>query len=216
LAFLLLLSLTVIAILVGKNDIQFGSNDWANLYYNKPWSRFSPYMIGVGLALLWKHQGVTKISLFARIIGYMGVAVLLLTTVYGTYTNVNDGWSRTENLFYFTLSHSGYILGLAILSYFMLNQYANLIRDLLSFHIWTPLARLTFGAYLLHPIIMMSGYLSTRHALNWDIWTITVNFLGYTILSYATSLVFWLIFEKPLANMEKEIMMKVMGKQDLM
>jgi len=202
-------------ILVKINNITFGSDEWQNLYYTKPWSRFSPYLIGVGLAVLWKHQGMTQISMFVRVVGYIGVTVLLFTTVYGTYTNNNDGWSLTENLFYLTLSHSGFIFGLAILSYFMLNQYANLIRYLLSFHIWTPLARLTFGAYLIHPIIMSSAYLSTRHALNWDIWTVVVNFSGFTLISYAVSLVFWLILEKPLANLEKEIM-RAMGKQDLM
>jgi len=208
----LVLSMVVVALLVSREDLKFGRIEWSDRYYVKPWSRVGPYFIGAALTILWKEKGPMKISLWVQLVGYLCSAVLLLSTVYGTYTNVDDNWSMIENVLYFTLSRSAFILGLAILCYLMLNDYGLFIKSLLSFDFWTPLARLSFGAYLVHPMIITTAFSSRRVAINWDVWTVTLQFTGFVLLTYAVSLLLWLGIEKPFSNLEKIIITHFSGK----
>jgi len=68
---------------------------------------------------------------------------------------------------------------------------------------WSPAARLTFAAYLIHPIIMTTVYLSSRSALAWDPYFVAVQFSGFVMMSYGAALILWLLVEKPLQNLEK-------------
>ncbi len=62
------------------------------------------------------------------------------------------------------------------------------------------MARLTFGAYLVHPMIIFGVYMSTREALIWDPVSIYVRFVAFVFSSYAVSFVLWIVMEKPLMN----------------
>jgi len=187
--------------------------EWFSFYYIKPWSRVGPYFIGAALAVLWKEKGKVKISGPIRFLAYLSAAILLSTTVFGTYTNGEVPWKVTENVFYHTFSRTGFVLGLAIICYLMLNKQADFIHTILTFHFWTPMARLSYGAYLLHPVVMITFYASTRVALSWDIWSISVYFCGFIVLTYAVSLVLWLLVEKPFSNLETVIITRIKGSQ---
>lgn len=80
---------------------------------------------------------------------------------------------------------------------------ANPINQFLSFRGFLPLSRLTYCAYLIHPVtqIVMSFQLKgTLHLTHGLILTI---FLGNTIFSYFCSLVISLLFEAPIVRILK-------------
>jgi len=210
---LLIASYIGVGIYIGVNGLTLGDIRWFSDYYVKPWSRVGPYFIGSALAVLWKEKGKVKISAPFRFLACLSASILLITTVFGTYTNSEFNWSVVENVFYYTFSRTGFILGLAIFCYLMLNKQVVFIRTILSYHYWTPLARLSYGAYLLHPVIMVTTYLSTRVAFSWDIWSITVYYSGFIILSYSFSFVLWIVYEKPLANLETVIITRIKGSR---
>eukprot|EP01123_Difflugia_compressa_P015214 TRINITY_DN842_c0_g2_i1.p1 TRINITY_DN842_c0_g2~~TRINITY_DN842_c0_g2_i1.p1 ORF type:complete len:402 (-),score=44.85 TRINITY_DN842_c0_g2_i1:27-1133(-) len=213
-AALLITSYSLVGSIINGGSFKLGSSEWFNLY-TKPWTRVGPYLIGVILALLWREKKIIKLSNIFKFIGYAVSGLLLFITVFGPYTNRDDTWTNLENVFYYTFSRSSFILGLAILCYLMLSKNSSFIKTFLSYHFWTPLARLSYGVYLVHPIIMIAAAYSTRHAINWDIWTVTVNFSGYSLLAFVASFVFWIILEKPFASLEREVLTHFTGKKEL-
>lgn len=81
--------------------------------------------------------------------------------------------------------------------------YAKPINDLLSYRPMLPLSRLTYCAYLIHPVtqIVMSfqlkGPVHIQHAL------VLTIFMGNAIISYTCALVLSLMFEAPVVRMLK-------------
>lgn len=81
--------------------------------------------------------------------------------------------------------------------------YAKPINDLLSYRPMLPLSRLTYCAYLIHPVtqIVMSfqlkGPVHIQHAL------VLTIFMGNAIISYICALVLSLMFEAPVVRMLK-------------
>lgn len=133
---------------------------------------------------------------------------LLFAAIFGTFNLDSDD----SQVAFFTLCRTSYglgcptnvlqliLLGLALLTYVMLSDYLLPIREMLSWSLWAPLARLTFGAYLVHPLIIVAFYMSTRQAMNWDTWAIVIRFLAFVVISYGCSFVLWLGVEKPFMN----------------
>lgn len=81
--------------------------------------------------------------------------------------------------------------------------YAKPIDDLLSYRPMLPLSRLTYCAYLIHPVtqIVMSfqlkGPVHIQHAL------VLTIFMGNAIISYMCAFVLSLMFEAPVVRMLK-------------
>lgn len=190
------------------------------LIYSKPWSRIASYFPGTLLAFLWLDmvpssalrqltaQKETKIRIAApfRIGLYLLASFLILSTTYGTYWNLNPvqgNWNLATNIAYSTLSRLAFVSGVGILIFLMLNGYASLPCYLLSHPFWTPLARLTYLAYLVHPMIIDTILSAGRVAYFWNPLHVIVYFLAFIMIAYSVALFIWLLIEKPVMNLEK-------------
>jgi hypothetical protein len=65
-----------------------------------------------------------------------------------------------------------------------------------------PFSRLTFGAYLVHPMIISVIYQSMVEFHRYTHIQIAVNFVAVLFLTYAAAAVLFLAVEKPFMNME--------------
>jgi len=89
--------------------------------------------------------------------------------------------------------------------------YGDFVRRFLGASFWTPLARLTFGAYLIHPAIL-SYYLATmttQFRYTFRNWMEIAIFV--ILLAYGLSFVSYLVLEKPLMNLEAWVTRLVRG-----
>ena len=100
------------------------------------------------------------------------------------------------------------------------------MRRFLGASFWTPLARLTFGAYLIHPVFL-SYYVATqteqfRYTFrNWCVSLIPAHRLTVCarmqlsifaiLISYGLAFVSYLILEKPLMNLEAWVTRLIRG-----
>ena len=91
-------------------------------------------------------------------------------------------------------------LGLFLLSIPWALGYGGRVRALLEHPVFTPLARLTYGVYLVHPLLMLYVTWQTRQYYAWHASNIAVMVLGYVALAGAASLTLFLLVEKPVAN----------------
>jgi hypothetical protein len=88
----------------------------------------------------------------------------------------------------------------------VLPGYGGAIEALLSARFWEPYARLTFGAYLLHPIIMQSLYLSQTTLLRYSPAQVLVWFIAHVVLSFAGAALLYVLIEAPTANVERAVL----------
>ncbi len=65
-----------------------------------------------------------------------------------------------------------------------------------------PLSRLSFGAYLVHPIIIIGVYSTFRAPLSYTVPTLTLFAAGMWTLAHAGALVLYVVVEKPFMNLE--------------
>jgi len=80
--------------------------------------------------------------------------------------------------------------------------HGGLFRRFLSADFWVPFARLTYAAYLYHPIIIITYY-SSREVLPLYVTTeVVLYFFGFASLAFVVSFFHFLLFEKPTMNLE--------------
>ncbi|KYQ46606.1 Nose resistant to fluoxetine protein 6 [Trachymyrmex zeteki] len=73
----------------------------------------------------------------------------------------------------------------------------DIITRSLSFKIWVPFSRLTYCAYLLHPVIIRSIYLSSETTVHFEFLFIMVTGVGYIVISYFCSYILSVMVEIP-------------------
>jgi hypothetical protein len=66
----------------------------------------------------------------------------------------NGGWGRNFTIAYIVVSRPLWCICLAFGLSLSIFGYGGLVRRFLSAQVWVPLARLTYGAYLWHNVIM--------------------------------------------------------------
>lgn len=190
--------------------------DYGTYYYSKPYTRFPPYAIGVALAFVLDTLArtgnvVLRLPRLARLAAYGVAAVLMLATSFGAYAQYSPltppspyygGFSKTTSIVYIVLSKLAWTVGLAILVYVFASGDGGLLARFLSARIWDPLARLTFSAYLVHPIIMFAVAASFKSTFTYSAGNVGAYFALFCALAYGCSAALFFLIEKPLQNLE--------------
>merc|ERR1712226_1770532 len=81
----------------------------------------------------------------------MLLLIFIPTTDFGDKRNQ---WTDLENAAYIAGGRPLWAFACAILTLLCYYDYLPLINGILSHWMWTPLARLTYGAYLCHPLVI--------------------------------------------------------------
>ena len=226
---MLFCAFTITAALVGVYDFQ-GSGDTAQIAYNyhtnitaeysdfiyvKPWSRISPYIVGLLLGFILYKEIRLPFGRIKNIPFYLMMwfasGFLLVSTVYGMYFIWHGHVpSVGENIMYITFSRCAWSVGLALLVFACHNRYGGLINTFLSMKIWTPLSRLTFNAYLVHPLILTIIYGQLEKPIHYTDVTLATFFVAFVVFSYAVAAVLCVCVEFPLGSVEM-LLFKLVG-----
>jgi peptidoglycan/LPS O-acetylase OafA/YrhL len=88
--------------------------------------------------------------------------------------------------------------------------FAGIINDILSWRAWFPLSRLTYSAYLFHPVVILVYLGSLRETVFIDNLHMAYFFVAITGLSYACAAVLSLCVEYPMVAIERAILRTVL------
>lgn len=189
-------------------------------FYSKPYYRYGPYGVGViaGL-LLSEHKDESlpdnaiakKLHRFLRsrarrYLNYLAGIAIVLWAIFVNYP-VNNGdvenWGQFKRSLYLSTHRSIWALGWMMIFMPAMMGWGTLLRAILGADFWSPLARLTFGAYFIHPQLMLWYYWNVDQA--WFIGNINsfLNCAAFSALSYFFSACFSLLAESPSMNLEK-------------
>ncbi|KAK9881174.1 hypothetical protein WA026_014522 [Henosepilachna vigintioctopunctata] len=120
--------------------------------YDKPWMRIGPYLVGMVIGYyLFKVDCKIKINRLLVAIGWILSLVCLAGLVYGLG---REGLVIPASAFYASLGHTAWALALAWITIACVGGYGGPLNSLLSCKLLVPLSRLTYCAYLIHPVLM--------------------------------------------------------------
>ncbi|GFY77750.1 nose resistant to fluoxetine protein 6 [Trichonephila inaurata madagascariensis] len=77
------------------------------------------------------------------------------------------------------------------------NGQGGIVNSILSWKFWIPFSRLTFCAYLIHPIIETAYFSSLRHMFQFSDISMIIMSCGFLTFSFAAAFVVSLLFESP-------------------
>ena len=194
------------ATLAGDGDVKFPFYS----IYEKPYCRINAYLVGVVLGFVLYKKWKVKLKFWMCVCFYSALWIIAgtccLTMVFGEYQTWNGHpFTKSENILYYMFSRTIYSIGIALMIYACHNGFGGIINSFLSWSFWVPLSRLTFMTYLCHPIVLSLMYGTMRFRFIYTDWTLVVLFAAAFILSYCLGLLFAIVIEYPLANVESAV-----------
>ncbi|XP_068155422.1 O-acyltransferase like protein [Drosophila tropicalis] len=169
--------------------------------YDKPWQRVGSYIVGMFAGyVLYKVKTPPQISRRSNLLLWSGSLGLLLVVVFGVW----EGQLSTVNTaFYVGVGHTAFGCGLIWIVLSCCWGLAPTVNAILSYRVLWPLSRLTYCAYLIHPIIMFicSSHMSGTVHLNNPM--ILTMFLGNAVVSFGSAFVISALFEAPVIRILK-------------
>ena len=214
----MLASIAIIGVLAGiKNpnanlaqDLINANNFAISSIYQKPYCRINAYLVGIILGFILYKKWKVRFNLWFHICFYSVLwiiaAACCLTLVFGEYKTWNGHpFTITENVMYFMFSRTVFSIGVALIIYTCHNGFGGVVNRILSWRFWIPLSRLTFMAYLCHPIVLSLMYGTMRFRFIYTDWLLIVLFAAAVMLSYSLALVLAVTVEYPIANVENAV-----------
>ncbi|XP_071097623.1 nose resistant to fluoxetine protein 6-like [Haliotis cracherodii] len=174
-------------------------------YYITPYCRMGPYIVGMVTGyLLYKTDCKIRLNKWLVITGWCVATASALAVLYGLY-DVNRGHPVTVDVaaFYNAVHRTVWGASLCWVIFACTTGYGGFVNTLLSWPAFIPLSRLTYCAYLVHPIVMYIFFSSQHTLLNLSDINTVIWFLGLLVLSYMAAFVVSMAFESPMMGLEK-------------
>ncbi|CAF3744244.1 unnamed protein product [Rotaria sp. Silwood1] len=176
--------------------------------YMTPWCRISPYAIGLFTGFLVINMGRTyHLNSFVRLIGNLlatALALACIFSIYGDYVLV-PGLSRATLITYQTLSRPAWSISIAWLIFLCSINQGGIVNRILSFSIWTPLARLNYAAYLIHSTVIFVTLFNQSNPMYYQPMTLVNSYVSTLFFSYLAAIAVVIFFETPFFVLEKKI-----------
>lgn len=191
--------------------------------YAKPHVRAQSYLAGMLLGMMLQDRMLSlTVTLKTRLA--MTAAVLILATVTfitvtGAYSRhacnfrewpeqngCGSTWSSTQTFWYTGTSRALWALGLGVVCYLCLQGAGGHINTFLSLPVWTPFSHLSFGAYLVHPIVIFVHQFGNMQKEPYRLSSFGLYYLSVSIVSFGFALLFALVVELPCANLSKRLL----------
>ncbi|CAL1277775.1 unnamed protein product [Larinioides sclopetarius] len=180
---------------------QFFDQYWTyfDLVYIKPYTRISSYLIAILLAhYLYKNKLKIKCSQGVLLFGWISTDILWLTAYFALFKREE---SITENAVYNGLKHLFYSIGLSWIIFTCLTEQGGLINKCLSLKVFSPLAKLSYCAYLIHPLVLMRYYQTAEYLEDLSASSVLVLTAYVYFWTYVFSFMACLLFEFPFLNL---------------
>merc|ERR1719502_987522 len=148
--------------------------DFSYWVYSKPYARIPAYFVGTMTAWL--------------------LVIFIPATDYGEHAKE---WSIATNALFVNLARPLFAAGWAVITLLCYYDYVPLLNGFLSHPCWTPLARLTYGAYLVHPLVIKLSAGNAMQFYTFNSMDLLYRFTGNALLTTMGSVALWALCERP-------------------
>jgi peptidoglycan/LPS O-acetylase OafA/YrhL len=118
----------------------------------------------------------------------------------------NPNWTILMCVLYSVFSHVIVASCCTFWTFIFVTGHGGFIRRALKWYIWTPLSRLSFGVYLVHPILINLGYTGAYALQFYEPLTVLTTFITMSFLSGVASFVLYMTVEKPAKHLSVLLM----------
>ncbi|XP_074595938.1 nose resistant to fluoxetine protein 6-like [Brevipalpus obovatus] len=183
-------------------------NNYYGSIYIKPWCRLGPYVVGIILGYLIQTLE-HKINLKKRyiVLGWIS-AVTLNAGILLAMIPADNGYyvpSDLEASLYSATSRTLWAVGLAWIVFACVNGKGGFVNHALSWKPLIPLSKLTYCAYLIHPVVIATFYGSRETTFHFSHYLMVYFILGNIFITYLVSLILSVFFELPLIMVDRAI-----------
>lgn len=198
--------------------------------YTKPWCRITPYIVGIWVAHIYRQIKASEyIAPPSKIIAAIGTAITIFIAIVLTYYSqikcpkddpacgyglLNTGdWGLIQSeqgwgILYMAVTPLAWTLSLASICVALFLGWGSIVKRFLEMEVWTPLARLTFNAYMFHMILILGFNNSQLRASPYSPTTMARKAIGNIVLAYSLALAMYLLVEKPTMNLIKQLLQR--------
>merc|ERR1711970_1121284 len=144
-------------------------------------------------------MGTRSAQMAATVAAALSAAVLIfLTFISATdFGDHKESWSSLTSVLYIDFSRPAWAACLAVLTLLCYYDYLPLLNGFMAHSYWTPLARLTYGAYLVHPLMIKLAAGRSLQFYTFNAWDIAYRWSGNTIMAFSGSVLLWCLAERP-------------------
>lgn len=175
--------------------------------YTKPWCRISPFLIGIILGYFLQQKSRKRsFPKCLQLCGWTFAVSTCLFLSYIKYTMNKENpltWLNSQYTAYEVVSHPLWAMAVSWVIIICAAGNGGMISHILSWKFWIIMNRLTYCAYLLHPIIIMVGMRMSMTPLYLSNATTIYAFIGHLTISYGVAFIVSLLFEMPIRMLEK-------------
>ncbi|CAG7732798.1 unnamed protein product [Allacma fusca] len=183
--------------------------------YLKPWARFGPYVIGLGLGYilhyrvrnLGKFRAIPKLVIAA---GWALCTALALAVIFGGMyyfdpVNADDTFSSFHTAIYGGLHRTIWGVCICWIIFACVSGYGGWVNKFLSLKLFMPLGRLTFCMYITAYHIQFIYHSSVPHAEHFSMYRVVNIFFAHMVMSGLTAYILTMALESPFIHLEKMI-----------
>eukprot|EP00929_Paragymnodinium_shiwhaense_P118803 TRINITY_DN9070_c0_g1_i1.p1 TRINITY_DN9070_c0_g1~~TRINITY_DN9070_c0_g1_i1.p1 ORF type:complete len:776 (-),score=136.85 TRINITY_DN9070_c0_g1_i1:516-2798(-) len=193
--------------------------------YSKPYCRIGAYLVGIMTSWLlytMENSGLTRDrmasfpgtvnSLRACCTAGCGFLLFMVFIPHTDFGYDKDSWPTWANVMYINFGRMAWSASCGALTLACYYGATPWMDGFLSHWAWTPLVRLTYGAYLMHPVVikLMAG--NARQFYTFSAEDLTYRLIGNCILAYAASAVLWCMMERPVMTVVSASLKKKKGQ----
>jgi len=196
------------------------SDDYFNLYYRRPYNRIPAYLFGLVAALIYEKAMKEDESVWNRIKRIvvkwkmLRIAMYVLGStgmffiVYSMYwINLNPyGVGQAVDVLYLAFSRPVFVISLFVVIFPALVGKGRILNLVLGHPVFNPFARTTYGAYLIHEILMLFIVLNYKTGYYMIYSDLLFLFVCFFIVSYIFAIILSLGVEAPVIRLETEFL----------
>ncbi|KAL3870701.1 hypothetical protein ACJMK2_038745 [Sinanodonta woodiana] len=179
--------------------------DYFDKVYIKPYCRMGPYVVGLITGyVLYRTKRQVNMHKVLNLLGWAVAASINIAVLYGLYNPDNKHvLNEPESAAYIALYRTGWAIGVCWVVFACATGNGGPVNTLLSWSPFVPLSRLTYCAYLVHPMIMFYIFGMRRTTVYFAYPEMVCSFLGFLVIAYLVAFVLSLAFESPMMGLEK-------------
>jgi len=188
-----------------------GYANYSYWLYSKPYHRIPAFL--VGLAAAWilikvEEKGITPQTgmcrpITATFLWFFAFGLLAYITLVplGNQGLHAHSWSSVTNIIYMTFSRLAWSCGWALITFLCYFEHTPKTDAFLSHRFWTPFARLTYGAYLCHPLVIKLTAARSVQYYTFCGTNLVQSWCYNVIAAYILSLFVWCLVERPMMTL---------------
>ncbi|EDQ85299.1 uncharacterized protein MONBRDRAFT_38918 [Monosiga brevicollis MX1] len=202
-----------IAVISFRYNIEMNNrqNMSQNYIYDKPYTRATAYGIGL-LSAFYISRQMEQLKAMSNWVGhvitYVCVALICVVVFLPAnfnYDKTNPNWTPNEQFAYLSVSRPIFTLAVAGLVLMCSTGHGSLMNWLLTFPFWEVFAKLTFGAYLIHPTLIRVVYYQRVQLFYYDHVEPNIFYVAFLTSSYFLAVGLYVFVEQPAANLTKAL-----------